>query len=175
MTIMAPQPDEQAGKSLPQHFRVSLVMQCSPAENPWLDAAWRALGVLASGDETDQAHEPELIREEGAVRDYLYRGFSLSLHQDECESYYHNLMSPSPCCYLVASMADDGTPQPRLLTLSFDEAHAYLEGDEHLYNLPMPPEIYRWTEAYVLDHYVPRKRTKRKRRDWRRDAENPSP
>ena len=59
----------------------------------------------------------------------------------------------------------------QLLTLSFDEAHAYLEGDENLYTVPMPPEIYRWVEAYVLAHYVPEKRTKRKRRDWHRDSE----
>ena len=27
-------------------------------------------------------------------------------------------------------------------------------------------EIYQWTEAFVLAHYLPEKRTKRRRQDW---------
>jgi hypothetical protein len=46
--------------------------------------------------------------------------------------------------------------------MSFDEAHAYLEGDEQVYSVPLPAQLYQWVEAYVLTHYVALKKTKRK-------------
>jgi hypothetical protein len=167
---------EQLGESLPHSFSVSLIMQQSPSQNPWIDTQWDAIGILAENRErAEQKPAVELIQEQADVRRYLHHGFTLRLHEDECESYYHNLLAPSPRCYVIASMTDDGSPQPLLLTLSFDEAHAYLEGEDNLYTVPIPPEIYQWTEAFVLAHYIPVKRTKRKRQDWRhRDESNPS-
>ncbi len=172
---MSLQSVEELGARQPHSFSVSLIMQESPSENPWIDASWDAVGVLPERKEDrEQAASIEVIQEHSGIRQHLFRGFTLHLHADECESYYHNLMAPSPRCYVVASVADDGTPKPLLVTLSFDEAHAYLEGEENLYTVPMPPEIYRWTESFVLAHYVPTRRTKRKRQDWRqRDEDKP--
>ena len=51
--------------------------------------------------------------------------------------------------------------------LSYDEATSYMEVDEPVFSLPMPPEVYRWLEAYVLEHYVPERKKKRKRDDWK--------
>jgi hypothetical protein len=169
---MSQQYVEQLGESLPHSFSASLIMQQAPSQNPWVDTQWDAIGILAENrEQTEQKPAVELIQEQADVRRYLYRGFTLRLHVDECESYYHNLLAPSPCCYVVTTAAQDGSPQPLLLTLSFDEAHAYLEGEENLYTVPIPPEIYQWTEAFVLAHYLPEKRTKRKRQDWRQSGE----
>jgi hypothetical protein len=110
---------------------------------------------------------PNMIHQEGSVSRYIYSGFTLRLHEDECESYYYNLLSSQPRCYVVANLDDQGKPEPFLVSLSYDEAHAYLEGDETVYSVPIPAELYRWTEAYVLDHYVPQKRSKRRRSDWK--------
>jgi hypothetical protein len=57
-----------------------------------------------------------------------------------------------------------------MVTLSYDEAAAYTEVEEEVFAVPMPPEVYRWVENYVLEHYVPEKRRKRKRVDWKRPA-----
>jgi hypothetical protein len=56
--------------------------------------------------------------------------------------------------------------------LSFDEVHAYLEGDEQIYSVPIPQQLYQWAEAYVLTNYVAIKKTKRKRKNWH-DSEKP--
>jgi len=40
--------------------------------------------------------------------------------------------------------------------------------------VPIPPELYRWAEAYVLTHYVAVKKTKRKLSNWR-DPQAPPP
>jgi hypothetical protein len=55
------------------------------------------------------------------------------------------------------------------VTASYGEAASYSEVDENVYAVPIPPEIYLWIEAYVLEHYVPEKRRKRKRDDWKQD------
>jgi len=94
------------------------------------------------------------------------------LYVDECESYYHNLLAKTPRCYVIARRDEDAVPVPFLVSLSFDEAHAYLEADDEVFEVDMPPEIYRWTEAFVLHHYTPEKRVKRKRQNWRGEAGN---
>jgi len=158
---------DQVEESLPDVFPVAVIMQQSPSASAWVDDSWEAVGILAGSDGLAGADQSvEKISERDGVKRFLHRGFTLTLHVDECESYYHNLMSPSPHCYVVASLEENDVPVPMLVSLSFDEAHAYLEGDETLYVVPLPAEIYRWTEAFVLCHYVPEKRTKRKRRDW---------
>jgi hypothetical protein len=162
---------DQIVETLPGSFSISLIMQQSPSDNPWSTSRWEAIGIVAGSDEHPGDHPAvELMQERDGIRHTLHRGFKLRLHVDECESYYHNLMSPAPCAYVVASVDDSGTPQPMLISLSFDEAHAYLEGDENLFTVPMPPEIYQWTEAFVLTHYLPEKRSKRQRQDWTKPA-----
>jgi hypothetical protein len=63
---------------------------------------------------------------------------------------------------------------PFLVSLSFDEANAYQEGDGVVYAVAMPPELYRWCEHFVLDHYVPEKKKKRRLTDWRKAGDAPA-
>jgi hypothetical protein len=103
----------------------------------------------------------------GEIEQVIYKNLKLRLFLDECESYYHNLMSPKPGCFVMAREDDNGRPVPFLVSLSFDEAHAYQEGDDLVYSVPIPAELYRWLEAYVIEHYVPIQRKKRKRKNWK--------
>jgi hypothetical protein len=118
--------------------------------------------------EQDEAQSVTRIYQHGEVEHFLVTGLSLRLHVDECESYYHNLMSPEPGCFIVADQPDssDEMPVPYLASLSFDEVHAYLEGDEQIYSVEIPAELYQWAEAFVLTHYVAIKKTKRKLKNW---------
>lgn len=165
--------ENEIGSAIPQEFSVSVIMQQSPSSNIWVSKQWEVVGILAAKRGTTAESEVELIHQEGEVCRYLYSGFTLRLHVDECESYYHNLLSTEPRCYVVATESDDGVPTPFLVSFSFDEAHAYLEGDETVYAVAVTPEIYRWAETFVLTHYVPTKRTKRKRADWKMSTERP--
>jgi len=42
-----------------------------------------------------------------------------------------------------------------------------METDEMVESVKMPPELYRWAERFVLQHFVPEKRGKRKRDNWK--------
>jgi hypothetical protein len=149
---------------------VSVIMEKRPCDHAWADYSFKAVGVV-TGDQSPDRQRRRILQQDG-VEQYLYSGLSVQLHEDECESYYHNLMSPQPGCYIVAGEAeaegeaDNEVPEPYLVSLSFDEAHAYLEGDEQVYAVEIPPELYQWTEAFILTHYIATKKTKRKLKNW---------
>lgn len=151
-------------------FPVSVIMQSRPSNNQWVDQTWESVGVVTRTSNTEKTVKRI---EQGELTQLIYSHLSLRLFIDECESYYHNLMSPEPGCFIVAREEDeDGEetdiPIPFLVTMSFDEAHAYLEGDDTVYAVAIPPDLYQHLEAYVIEHYSAEKRTKRKRKDWRK-------
>lgn len=160
---------------IPETFPVAVIMERRPSTvSRWSDFEWRALGVTVGAQGNGSDATPKLMREHEETRQYLHSGLALTLHRDECDSYYHNLVSPVPRCYVVAREAEDGVPEPFLVSLSFDEAHAYLEGEDTIYAVDIPPELYRWTELFVLANYAPERRRKRKREDWKNAAGGPN-
>lgn len=152
---------------LPNRFPVAVMMERSPlAGNPWVDHQWAAVAVTVDSKLSAPAGQRQVVHPESGILREIHRGFDVVLQVDECESYYHNLLSPEPRCYVIASRDESAVPLPRLVTLSFDEAHAYLEGEEELFAVPVAPELYRWIEAFVLANYIPEKRRKRNRTHW---------
>jgi len=153
-------------QELPDRLNLAVVMEKMPSSHPWADFRYEALGVVVRDGEEDKT-VTQIYRDDDTEH-FLVTGLSLQLHADECESYYHNLMSPEPGCFIVADQPDssDEMPVPYLASLSFDEVHAYLEGDEQIYSVSIPPELYKWAEAYVLMHYIAIRKTKRKLKNW---------
>ena len=129
----------------------------------WSDGRWQVEGVVA-GEQVDRgAGEPRQVH--NGV--WLWPGLEVSLHKDQAESYYLNLVSDKPSVFLVCTHTSEGQLKPVLGTLSFDEAAAYEEGDQVIADVPMPAEVYQWLEAFVIAHYIPEKRRKRKRDNWK--------
>ncbi len=147
---------------------VQILLERRPAAiGKWTDHVWDAVGVLVGELPEGHREEEPVWSDDAGLQHYLVGGLRLRLHPDECESYYHNLMSPEPRCYIVAHVeGDDDRPRPFLVSMSFDEAHAYLEGEEEIYSVEIPRPVYEWTEAFVLSFYAPQQRRKRKRVDW---------
>ncbi len=155
------------GDVLPDRFPVTVVMERRPAKmSQWIDYVWQAVGITV-GDSQDLKGEACIDTLEGDIQLRYHAGLQVSLYIDECDSYYHNLMSPSPKCYIILRQEDDDDePVPFLVSLSFDEAHAYLEGDDTVAAVDVPAELCHWTEAFVLAHYCPERLKKRKRKNW---------
>jgi len=165
-------------QDLPDQLMVSVVLQCVPLlDHQWLDERWLLTELLLSGQQ-----EYTVVRlEERNNTSFVFSGLTLGLFEDECDSYYLNLLSDKPRCYVVAHETrleeQDGPDSlaaeagcslvPLLVTVSFDVAHAYEEGDDQVFDVPMPAQIYGWVEAFVLEYYAPKKRHKRKRDDWK--------
>jgi hypothetical protein len=107
-----------------------------------------------------------LIRSGADGEEFLWGGLEVQLYKDEAESYYHNLLAPTPQLYVITRPDDQGRPAPFLVTASYDAANAYTEAQEDAYPTPLPAELYPWLERFVLTHYVPQPRHKRKRQNW---------
>ncbi len=166
---------EDFNNELPDKLPISVIMEKRTSDHEWVDFTYEAIGVVTSGHQQDE--ETRKIYEQDGVERYLCSGLSLQLYVDECESYYHNLMSPQPGCYIVAGEPETSgeMPEPYLASLSFDEVHAYSEGDELVYAVEIPPELYKWAEAFILTHYVAIKKTKRKLKNWTEQAPGNTP
>lgn len=150
----------------PDSFAVRVLMRPSRLHpQPWMPRSWQVMGVVAdAGDAPSDG--PRLIAQ-GEDGIHVYGGLRIHLYLDEAESYYHNLTVSRPRCYVATREDEAGRQAPFLVTLSYDEANAYLEGDEAIHAVDLAPELYRWLEAYVLGHYLPAQRKKRKRVDWK--------
>lgn len=161
----------EGGGALPSSMPVSVIFERHPSTSRWQNFYWKVGGVVSGSHSAEGG--ASLIREEDEVSFYLVTGLEITLYVDECEGYYHNMKSPQPSVYVVASapedgvMSDDMPPETVAVSLNFDYAHSSLEADDLVYAVAVSPELYRWSEAYVLENYVAQKRVKRKRKDWK--------
>ena len=134
----------------------------------WESGEWDVIGVVGAPVGADTPEGRTLIREEPREKQYIYSGYHVELFKDAAPGYYHNLMGDSPKAFVVCQQEEGEALEPFLVTVSWDEAAAHMEMDEAVYSVPLPPELYRFVEHFVLEHYVPEKRKKRKRKDWQK-------
>ncbi|OUD16214.1 DUF3305 domain-containing protein [Thioflexithrix psekupsensis] len=154
----------------PQMFYISIVIERQSVRNhPWLKHRWRVVGVVVA--EEKQSRQRVLIREDAENTWFMWQGFTLQLHRDQAPSYYHNLTSETPQLFVICHPSSDfPEPTPFLVTLSDDEACAYLEASSEVHNVDIPPSIYPWLEKYVVENYIPDAPKKRQREAWFKDA-----
>jgi hypothetical protein len=150
----------------PESFAVRVLMRPGRLHpQPWMPRTLEVIGVVADSDQASSDGVTHSAAGEDGIQ--IYRGLRVRLHLDEAESYYHNLTVERPRCFVVTREDETGEQAPFLATLSYDEANAYLEGDDQVHAVDLAPELYRWVEAYVLSHYLPAQRKKRKRTEWK--------
>lgn len=156
---------------LPERFFVAVLMERRPGVTPWQPHVWLPVGLVAGAAAEGPVGVPLPMPADGDALRELWRGFAVRLHRDEAESYYHNLVSAQPLAFVVLREEADGDRRvPALVTLCFDEAGAYLEAEERVESLPLPPELVQWLEQFVIENYVPERRTRRERKAWRNET-----
>jgi len=158
-----------------QHsFPVSIMVdyQATPG-NRWQAGRWRVSGLVAGGQGEGVRQTP--LHANAGQQQTLWTGFSVELHKDEAESYYFNIVSDTPRAFVICTLDDNGPLRPLIVTLSYDEAASYLESDDIVESVAMPAELYRWVEQFVLDNYLPQKKKKRKRENWKEESRERPP
>jgi hypothetical protein len=157
----------QEANTLPEEFKVAVLMQRRQATlKPWLSPIWRVAGVVVNSRFEAAVRRGVQVRSGPEGEDYLWGGLTIRLYKDELESYYHNLTAPNPSVFVIMATNEQGVPEPLRVSASYDEANAYLEADGEVEGVPMPAEIHQWLEQYVIVHYLPERKTKRKRQNW---------
>jgi len=155
---------------LANKFPVSIVMQHRIIENNiWQTEQWEVEAVIAGAKEaTGNIPERKVSRIGSADEKFVWINYQINLFTDEAESYYFNIISDTPFVFVVCRDEEgDGELIPFSVSVNYDEAASYMELDDHVFQVPMPAEIYRWLEAFVVNNYVPVKKKKRKLENWK--------
>lgn len=141
-----------------------------------------AVGEAVSAGESLNAQAiPAGTTEKGDL--FAWSGFQVTLYKDACERYWHALIGDKPSVYVVCrdNADDDEVPttgvsiSPVVVTIDYDEASSCAETDYLVLSSAIPPELYRYMESFVLQHYKPEKFEKRKRRKWAEDDSKQRP
>lgn len=150
-------------------FPVLIVMRRrSIKSNIWVSEEWEVEAVIAGGAGPCDEPERSISRIGADDETFIWNNLSIYLFEDESESYYFNIVSDTPYVFVVCRDEEGGgQPTPFSVSVNYDEAASYMELEEHVFQVVMPPEIYRWVEEYVISHYVPVKKKKRKREVWK--------
>ena len=166
--------------SVPDSLRipVSVVLERRIARvGPWSQVQWEAVAVVAGEEVVSERGKATLVHEDDECRRYLWPGLVIELFPDGCEGYWYNLLSERPSLFVVCFEGDEDEEGevelvPVIVTANQDETNAHLECDDPVYSVSMPEKIVEWVERYVVEHYQPEIRKKRKRRDWAMESED---
>ena len=151
-----------------QKFPVAVLVEYQAVHgNRWVDGRWLVTGVVAGERLAADGIHRKRVHSSEAGQQYLWSGLSIELHKDDAESYYYNLISDNPSAFVICSEEQGEPLQPFIVTLSYGEATSYMETDVRVERVEMPAELYRRLEQYVLANYVPEKKKKRKRDNWK--------
>jgi hypothetical protein len=133
---------------------------------PWSVPSWRAVSVVAGEHVIGAGRGRSPVYEGEDEAQYLWSGLALSLYRDLAEEYWYNLTGDNPSLFVICHESPDGELTPFQVTADHDSATTCLESDDQVFAVPIPPEIYRYLEAFVVAHFVPQERKKRKRKNW---------
>ena len=134
--------------------------------------SWSAIGVIPAA-KSEAGIVCSSIYQSDQAEQFLYTGYSIELFADDAESYYANLSGNHPGVFVVCEQEEDDELCPLLVTLSYDEMASYIEVDTPVFDLPIPPPIYEWVEAWVLENYQPEQKKKRTRQKWADESWKP--
>ena len=146
-----------------------LVERGTLTRGKWSFPKHTVLGVVSGDNVRADACEATLVREEGELRQQLWRGLDLTLFPDSAESYWYNLTAERPSLFVICR--DDGGFRPVHVTANHDEAAAHMEADDEVFATAIPPEIYQRLERFVVEHFKPEAPKKRRRRKWSDDEQ----
>ncbi len=141
-------------------------------ESRWGLPQWTARAVV-SGEHATHSPDSVVIHDEDGRTRFLWGGLIVHLYRDGNEGYWYNLLSDQPFLFVVCEgNHGDMEVEPAFVTANQDEATGYMEAERLVLSVPMPAEVCRVVERYVISHYLPEEKKKRRRRDWLSDSDH---
>ncbi|MGI9317277.1 MAG: DUF3305 domain-containing protein [bacterium] len=136
----------------------------------WVVPSWSVYTVV-SGENLDPVQQQVSGSGDDSTQLFFHGGLSLDLFKDGGEGYWYNLLSSDPYLFIACEGEPDAMEiTPFYVTANQDEAMGHLETDDIVLSIPMPAAIRELLERYVVDHFQPVEKKKRKRRDWLQDS-----
>jgi hypothetical protein len=143
----------QETPSAPTAFPLSIVMERTVlANNRWETEQWEAKRVIysTSGGCTDE----QMLVNDGVHQQILFPGHSVRLFRDEAEGYFLNITSAQPKVFVLWRMQND-IARPERATVSYHEGARWMDSDEKVDAVPLPPELLPAMSEFVARHYRP--------------------
>lgn len=130
--------------------------------NVWED--WHHAPFDVAIDSGQFGTEARSLRDDGHTAHTLFPGIEVALHRDEAEGYHLNLASGQPVWFIVWRVDDEDPSRawPEDVTVSYNEAARRMDAQERVDNLPLPPGVVAWLQAYVDEHYRPEPKKRRR-------------
>ena len=138
----------------------------------WQVPSWRVVGLVAGEDLPGREAKGTPVHGSDEEQQFLWGGLRLELFRDVAESYWSNLTGTQPSLFVLCCENEEGALVPKLVTADHDEAGSGVEVGDRVFAAPIPPEVYRHLEAFVIEHHLPQEKRKRKRADWSASGES---
>lgn len=148
-------------------IKVAVLLERRRQPSQWED--WRHELADVVLDEGQFGASARLLREDDRLSQFLHPGLPVTLHRDEAEGYHLNLTSGAPVWFVMwrVDETDPPTAHPELVTLSYNEAGRWLDAQERVDNVPLPPQVVQWLQAFVDEHYRPEPKQRRRPASFR--------
>lgn len=136
-------------------LKLAVLIERCKQPNAWEAWGFRITDVVR--DEDGFGNSVRQLRDDGRSAVFLHPGFSVALFRDEAEGYYLNLSSGQPVWFVMWRIdeSDPSRAWPERVMLSYNEAGRLLDAQERVDNLPLPPDVTGWLQAYTDVHYKP--------------------
>lgn len=157
--------------SLRPALEVSVIMRREPivgAMSRWQSHRWVLEQVVMSG-EAVHGHQSQdifsgvrshLLSKNDSIERWIHNGYCAELFADDAEGYYLNVTTDAPCWFVLwrmeeeAGITDEPIAKPEMVSLSYHDAGRWLDAQETVEQVPLPPEVVAWLQAFVDEHHV---------------------
>lgn len=150
---------------------LGVVVERRAVDNPWIDHAWRATGVIAGAPALSPHADWTPMRQGEGWAQFHAGTLALELFPMETDGYCLNLAQTPPRVFVVLRKSEDpGTPHeivPFHVTACPFEAQEYLDGDELVEAVAMPDLVVGFLRDFVERHPRPEAFKKRRRKAWK--------
>ena len=139
----------------------------------WQSHRWVLENVILGSEATDTQLEKTASKlvntdKNNSGERWIHAGYRAELFTDDTEGYYLNATTNAPCWFVMwrmeeeAGITDEPIAKPEMVSLSYHDAGRWLDAQETVEQVPLPPEVVRWLKAFVEEYHV--LETKRRKR-----------
>jgi hypothetical protein len=128
------------------------------AASRWQTWRWVLEDVVKG--EPSFGKQPRLLIKNDSEQRWLHPDFRVELLKTDAEGYYLNVTTQAPCWFVLwrmeeeAALAEEPIAIPQIVTLSYHDAGRWLDAQETVEQVPAPPDIVTWLNAFVDEHHV---------------------
>ena len=140
-------------------YPIAVIMERVRLANRWATERWEAKGVVR--DLSLPSSGERVIVNGERITQILFPGFVLKLHPDEAEGYLYNVSSPEPKVFVMWRMRED-VARPESLTVSYHEGARWMDAEETVGGVALPPDLLPWIAEFAAAHYKPQPKKKKR-------------